>query len=1280
MTFSKLIKCIFLFFLLTEAINSLADSFQKQVTLVWQNPSSVILPDSSVRKALKFQGAVYYAGTSPVWNLTIDNQEVNKVILSNPQYLPLTPEEKDIFHIADLSQSNISFKTLWQRNKPVSFIDIIPIAYDSLRNEVVKLTSFTLHYQTTTKRALSTKRKTTEKTNSVLASGTWIKIGVTENGIYKIDFDFLKRAGLNPAAIDPRKIKIYGNGGKMLPQKNSDFRHADLVENGILVAGESDGVFNSNDYILFYGQSPDTYEFDPDTNDYVYRKNFYSDTSYYFLNISQENGLRVANQASTGNNHPLISSFDDHYIYEKDLVNFLTLNFRNTRFGGSGREWYGDQFNPGMTRTYKVELPGIIPNRNLKITSATMASSLGSSNLEIKINNQQVGVQNFTALINATYSSKGVDRLDQFEFLYNGGNALDVSYSFNGSNFSDLETRAFLNYFIINYQRNLRLYGSWTFFRSIKSLENDNSTFEVENSDQNTVIWDISDPFTPKNQIYSLDNSKAIFGSATNHLKEFVVFRHQNLPAPVLLGQINNQNLRGEPVPDMVIVSHPLFLSEAKRLADFRRSKDGMDVLVTTPQKIYNEFSSGSQDVSAIRDFMKHLYDKNPSKIKYLLLFGKCSFDYKNRVNNNSNFVPIYQSRNSLHPISSYSSDDYYGFLDDEEGEWIESHAGDHLLDIGIGRLPVITREEAGIVVNKIIHYSTTKNRFGSWKNLITFVAEDGDANTHQRDADRLATFIDTTFIRYNINKIYVDAYPQIQLASGDFSAPKVNEAIDDAIRKGTLIMNYTGHGNERRWAKQGILNNTMIGSWTNIDKLPLIVTATCDYGRFDTPSSRSGGEFLIITRAGGAIGLITSARAVISNTNYLLNLAFYNSVFFKEGSRYKKMGQVFMETKNNSLNGSVNRNFSYLGDPSLTLAFPEEEVVITAINDKTEDLKDTIGAFDKVWIKGHIQDLEGNKLDYRGILEATVFDKSTTIETFGVSGPSMSFQLRNSILFRGRASVSNGDFEVEFIVPKNIDYKKGKGKISLYSYSEEMDRDAGGAFISFVIGGSENNDFQDNKGPEINLYLDNTQFISGNIVNSNPLLLAHLFDESGINLTSRGIGQEIVATLNGSDKLILNDYYQTELDTYEKGFVIYPFKDLDPGYHTLSLKAWDINNNSGEASIDFIVAENEGIVIRQLLNTPNPFNVKTNFHIEHNREGQTIEVRIDIYSSKGELVKTIEGTAFQSEHKITNLEWDGTGNNNSPLKNGIYIYKVHVKSQRDGSFNHKSSKVVLLK
>lgn len=1110
--------------------------------------------------------------------------------------------------------------------------------------------------------------------NSVLSKGDWYKLTIEKDGVYKITHSKLREMGIDPNAIDPRKIQVYGDGSGMLPQPNNTPRPADLIQNKISIPGESDGKFDTGDYILFYAQGADKYSYDNGSLEYEH--NIYSDFNYYFLTIGETNGLRIEDIADKGTGYPKIKTFNTHRYYEKEATNVLS----------SGREWYGENLNSG-SRSYSFTLNGLVPSSEIKVTSAVMAQSFAESMFKVSLNGISLGeqvIENIPDFTNEIYrySVKGRENIDEFIINSNqiSGNEIKIALEYIGN--SSGYATGNLNYLIIEALCPLSLSGEYTIFRSIESTNNALSTFEILSVTDQTKIWDVTDPLLPDNQQFSKTGSIASFGAETSEVKDFVVFDPKNLPAPTF-EKISNQNIRSASTPDLLIVTHPNFLSEAERLAGFRRSNDNLAVVVVTTEQIYNEFASGKQDVVAIRDYVKHLYDAS-NKLKYLLLFGRGSFDYKDVLVNNTNYVPVYQSRNTLHPLDTYTSDDFYGFMDDNEGEWPEVAGGNHTLEIGIGRLPVTSTEEAKTVVNKLIEYSTSQKSLGPWRNDVVFVADDGDGNTHTEQSDYLSLLLDTTFSDFNYKKLFLDAYPQIS-GPNEQTAPKANDALTRLIKDGALVVNFTGHGREQGWTSEDILTIPMIETWDNKNRLPLFVTATCEFGRHDDPATISGGEKIVTNPIGGGIGIISTCRPVFSSSNFALNKAFYSELFKTENGNYPRLGDIIRLTKNKSIDQAIdvnkvgNRNFSLLGDPSLQLNYPKKRAALTSVNGNIAK-SDTLKALGKVIIEGEIQEINGLKDGgFNGVLEAVIYDKEAELVTLGDENTPYTYKSRENAIFRGQSSIVDGEFKFEFIVPKNISYKAGKGKISLYATHENKVIDANGSNVDMMVGGTIENPPVDNAGPEINIYFGDSTYRGTGKVDANTLLVAKLFDESGINISEYGIGNNIIATLDGQESFILNDYYVATKDSYKSGWVSFPLNDLAKGKHTLTLKAWDTHNNSGEKQIEFMVGEPGDLSITNLRNYPNPFRNQTTIAFDHNRSGENLEINLQIISRSGEVIRDLDFQINESTAHLELFEWDGTNTFGQKLQGGIYLFKVSVRSMADGVKNQRYEKLILI-
>jgi hypothetical protein len=788
-------------------------------------------------------------------------------------------------------------------------------------------------------------------------------------------------------------------------------------------------------------------------------------------------------------------------------------------------------------------------------------------------------------------------------------------------------------------------------------------------------IWDVTEAANPHALAVNMQAGTAVVQAKADQPREFIAFDGSSYFPVEFVAKVENQNLHAVRDVDYLIVSHPDFLEQAERLANIHREKSGLQVFVTTPDLIYNEFSSGSADITAIRDFARMLYaESTPGRqLRYLLLFGDASFDYKNRDGVVSSFVPTWESVESLNLVTSIASDDYFGYLDLNEGG-----TDSNLLDIGIGRFPVDSPLQAAQMVDKVEDYLTRNDKtMGPWRNFITFISDDGDGNLHLSDAEKLYRFLDTTQRVMNIDKIYLDAYKQVATPGGQ-KAPEVNDAINKRIDKGSLIMNYSGHGGEVGWSEERILEIADINSWRNIEKLPVFITATCEFSRYDDHTRTSAGELVFLNPEGGAIAMFTTARATYASANLSLNMAIYNNnIFKKENGEYPRFGDIIRRSK---LTGNANdRKFVLLGDPALQLANPRLLVETTQINGSpVNGTSDTLRALEVVTIEGRITDTDGMPVDdFNGVLYPSVYDKSSQITTLGDQNPSTSFTLRNSVIYKGKVGVVNGRFSFSFMLPKDIAYRYGKGRISYYATNYETD--AHGYYEDIYIGGFNENATEDTQGPTIKLFINDTSFVNGGFTNETPTLIAYVSDENGINTTGAGIGHDITATINGASTMtaILNDYYEAELNRTAAGMISYPISKLNPGTHTLTFKIWDVFNNSSVATIDFEVIGSNEMVVENLMNYPNPFTDETFFVFNHNQSGYQLDIQIEIYSINGQLVRKLEGNTAGSLTRSEPLRWDGTTSSGQKLPKGLYIYRL-IATNESGQQTDKRAKLII--
>ncbi|AEI48952.1 type IX secretion system sortase PorU [Runella slithyformis] len=1108
---------------------------------------------------------------------------------------------------------------------------------------------------------------------SVLNEGRWFKIGVTQTGVHRIDAAFLRNMGVNPADINPKNIRLFGNGGRMLPQLNKAPRAIDLIENAVVVKGENDGRFDEADALWFFGKSPHEIGYDSTQKRFAHQLNIYSDTTFYFLQIGTQPGLRIQPQKS-GMTGPLLTTFDDYVFLESELYNRVQ----------SGREWWGEYFGTQTRQDFNAELNGVVPDSPLKLTAATVASAQVVTKFVFAVNGQTVGEQSM-GTVSAMSAANRYDLRGQRTLQTHTGKVtvltanparVTITATFDKAGQSNAD--GYLDFVGLQVQRMLRMNDRPTVFQSLSSLMQDSVRYVIGQANAQTLLWDITDPLRPRIQLYTLNGTEAVFGAVGKTLKRFVLFSETQLSPPVSFQALPNQNIRSLPTPDMVIVTAPAWQKQAQKLADFRNQNDGLDVKVVTTAQVYNEFASGQPDPTAIRDLMKYWADKQPNKLKYLLLFGDASYDFKNNLKalgnaEMANFVPSYESYESAHPVRSFSSDDYFGFLKPEDGLWREDPEGNHTLDIGIGRLPVKTIEEAETVVAKLIRYNS-KRSLGKWRQRIVFVADDGDANLHQQDADNLSKMVAELVPAYNLRKVYVDAYPQT--GSTTQRAPGAGQAIDRYVNKGALIMNYTGHGGISTWADEQIVTLQNLFNWRNADNMPLIVTATCEFGRYDNPGEVSGAEIAVVSPRGGAIAMLTTSRPVYANTNFLVNSAFYKAVFQPISGVMPRLGDVMRITKNKSYYDVLNRNFTLLGDPSLRLNYGEYQVNITA--------SDTLKAGRLAKLSGEIKQGATVAGDFNGTAIVTVYDKESQLFTLGdqargtppyatAANPKMPYGLYDKKLFEGKVSVTAGRFAVQFIVPKDIDPTIGNGKAEVYAVRADSLADAIGGHDRLLIGGSALGQ-NDTKPPQMQLYLNDEQFVDGSQVEDSPLFIAKLNDENGLNFAAK-----MTVTLNDTLSITVNDYFLADKDDYRSGVIRFPFHRLPVGEYTLTLKVADTYNNMTVGTLRFRIGE-EIKLIRNVIAYPNPFVERTKLQLELVDEGDDIELTVQIFDSNARMVGTAAQTIYNSDKLLDIFTWNVSHHSIHAVPAGIYFYNVWVHSLTRQQTQRQSGKLVLVK
>jgi len=1099
--------------------------------------------------------------------------------------------------------------------------------------------------------------------SSALSSGSWLKISVDSPGVYRVGADLLKKGGLT-SVINSSSIRLFGNGGGVLPTSNSISVVDDLIENGIAIFDGGDGRFDGQDYFLFYAPGTNQWQFDSTGSKHTYQKNPYAKLAFYFINIGNGSGKRILYSNEIQSSRDTIVEIVDHYRHELDQVNFLK----------SGKEWYGEEFDAqkgDVEKKITIPFTNIIPGSSFVFNSEVIGrSSIKNNSIAVAINGK-IFYEHVTSPVNSSlidpvasvsqFSKSGIINTSQME----------VAYTFSPGS---INAKAWLNYFEVQVKRGLDMKGLpyLRFNRIAQSNNNRSIAFSINNPPLTTEVWDITSLYSPISIKVIKSTGKAVFNASDSGVRNYIAFDPNVSRVPKLVAAVNNQNLHAQESTDMIIVADKALLSQAERLASFHRQHDQLKVTVTDIGLIFNEYSSGSFDPTAIRNYVKMFYDKAGANIasrpKYLLLLGAASYVYKEEPGAEKNALPSFQSESSLDPLSTYVTDDYFGFLDDHED--IENPSTIPTLDIAIGRIPARTVAQAKNAIDKIISYHATSN-FGPWRNDVSLIADDEDYNIHLNDAELHAAEITEKAPELNLNKIYFDVFQQ-ESGVGGSRYPQVVEQINENIDRGILIFNYSGHGSSTRLAQESILDKTMIAEWNNKNKLPLFITATCDFAPFDDPSQFSLGEELLLGNVNGAIGLLTTTRLVFASSNRIINNNYFKYSLIRDPTgKYPSLGMALKEAKNFTVSNSgdyVNaRKFVLLGDPAMKLAMPDHKVRSTSINGKPFiSTTDTLKSLNKYIITGEVLKPEGSiASDFNGYVYPVVYDKPLLIKTRGNDEKSLKveFQSRQNVLYKGKVKAQNGKFTFDFIVPKDIDPSYGTSKISYYA--ENGIYDAAGADVIIQTGGIGLKEQNDGKGPRLECYLNDSTFKNGGTVGPSPVIKIKMYDSSGINFSQLAIGHEITATLDQDFRktYFLNDFFEPATIGSLKGMISYPLMNIAPGDHQLEIRAWDVFNNSGNCKLDFKVVPITNTDILSFGCYPNPILNQANFVFSVDGLTGVVEASIEVFTGMGQQVKGIKKSMNLQPNVLNEIPWDGLDAEGLTLQKGLYFCRLTIKN-----------------
>ncbi|MBW3522763.1 type IX secretion system sortase PorU [Chryseobacterium sp. NKUCC03_KSP] len=1231
------------------------------------------------------------------------------------------------FQVSNLAWETVSKKDLYDLDPNfISESDLSDIDYYYLEGEryanvrvglfkktkgkVERLSSFSISESNTPMPMNASKVGTSQ---NPLSSGTFYKIKVDQSGVFKITAQFLRDNGMNPSNINPKNFRIYGNGGIMLPEFNQDVKYSALQENAIQVVGEDDNVWNDGDYALFYAQGPNGYNLYNTANGNGFKrtetrpidktenvKNIYEDFSYYYINFDKGAGKRVQNVDVDLPTTTLISRFDNYQVINNDQKNLLKV----------GRTWVEDQgFINDKSVTFNLNSP-IQGGDIIRYRTNVIAWRSQNNKIDFDINGQNPDPRTLT-------SPPSNPLPDFYPVRYAGtannlsGNQITINYKPNIA--TNPNGTFYLDYAEIQYKEDLKFNGTQISFRdfSLESGTNTNYGFSISNIGNLEQVWDVTDITNANRRVNkAVGSGNFNFGYTTvdpNFNNEFVAFRADGAFSPQFVGRIANQNLSALQNVDYLIITTPQMMAQAQRIANYHQTKSNFNVQIVDTDKIYNEFGSGSRDLTAIRDFVTKL-NTPLGALKYVFILGDTSYDYKNRLSNNSNIVSSYESEESGNFVTSFVTDDYIVMTKPQTSADISYN----LPDLPIGRLPAANPTEAANMVDKTLAYYNSlpgqSSPFGEWRMKLDFIVDDNNDNTkpfHTTMNETLGNVFEipgvNTLKEYNVRKLYLDAF-QAQSTAGGQRYPQVNQAISNDIGN-SMYLFYFGHGGINGWAQERVLTTDEINNSNNFSnvysRFPFVSTITCEFTLWDDPSTFSAGEQFIKLKQGGPAAMITSSRSVLVVYGEQFTDLYTKEMFKLINDDFNTIGNAHLNARKQKPGNPDHLKVNVLGDPAMKLSRPQRLLVIDNIETPVPGL---IRGLDFVKVKGHINNTNGTlNTTFNGRVVINIFDKKlnkTTLNNDGGLTPVLNYKEEGSAIVKASGTAVNGVFTVEFYVPKDINYTVGEGRILGYADNRSIDV-FDNQFVQ--VGDINPNGINDNEPPKIKLYMNNTNFANGGITNQNPMLLACLNDDTGINSTGSGVGHDITVYLDGQiiNTIVLNDFFSSgegngcinpALADYQKGNVTYPFRNLAIGQHQLTFKVWDINNNSTTETLNFEVKDeaDQHLIINRPLNWPNPFTNKTYVQFEHNCD-DILDVNVQIYTITGKMVRTLTNVVvaepflqgFRTPRQA--IEWDGKDDFGDTVAKGTYIFKIFAKSQNQEKCKGSATaveKMVLLK
>lgn len=1066
---------------------------------------------------------------------------------------------------------------------------------------------------------------------SVLNSHTWYKIGVTEDGVYGIDYDALQSLGVDVQGLNPDRIRLFGNAPGLLPEGNAEDRYDDLTEIAIQVTGAENGTFDPGDKIMFYANGPVLMKLNI-LDFFDYERNPFSDTLYYFLCLdSDQSGMRMLSKPSiqTMPEDPVITTYLDYICHESEEVSPYA----------SGRTWYGDVITGQQGyKEFVFDVPDLDTSKTLWIDTKELGRNTEVFTFNLRMNDSLI-VNSFEF---AGYKEReyGKEHAVKRSKMVNS-NPIRVRYEINPTSSNPM---LFIDYFTLSFWRGLKMRNHETAFRIIPSQMDGTVKVQVGDVHNGVGCWEVTDPLSPYVQQFELQSNTLSFGLSDTVEHRYHLFDMEGLRQVASLTPLHHQNLHGISDAEMLIITPRVFWDQSEALAAFHRERDAMNCVLADVSEIYNEFGTGIPDPTAIRDFIRMVYLRSNSNLKYVLLMGKGTHDFRRIKGVDNNFVPTYQSANTSHlEVYSLCSDDYYALMGVDEGFDCDGE-----VDLGVGRLPITTPEQGDAMVEKIRHYADLSQSHGIWKNNHLLMA-DNDITTYMTYSEELDEILYSQWPQVTSKKVYIDSYPLVNTSSGT-RVPMANKVLMDYLDRGACVLSYTGHGGVKALATEQVFSIADIQSMNNYDMMPFVHTATCEFSKFDSPTTVSAGELLVLNPHGGAIAMLTTVRPTLAQHNHTMSKSFHLHLYEQENHHNLRFGDIYRLSKNHTY---LKSNIVYVlfGDPALRFFYPTESI-------QTERLEGS----DVKTVHGFVMGPD-DRIDksFNGVLDFQVYDQKTNYSTLGqINASAMDYSFYNDVLFEGKASVTNGRFVLEFPIPANINHGHNAARLSYFAYDSIRHIEANGVYDSLFL---ETPSSVDDQGPQIHLYWNTPDFQNGSIVMRRGTLYADLFDEQGIYHYNVSIGRDLVlkSSIPEFDNVVLNEKFEPAIDDFRRGRIALEVGELEDGQYSFLLKAWDTQNNSSEAEIVFEVSQ--GAIVSQVHNKPNPFNDETWFYFSHGDMTEQLSVVVEVFDVMGRRVASFQKEVSAFEGVVSPIHWDG-----SALRPGLYLYRLTVTNSKGKS------------